>query len=595
MDTAGLPPHPNITDLAMDTSGGVYVTISGSGLFYKSAQAANFSKVTTLAPNYLNNLSINAGDRIIVSYANIYISYDHAQSWDSITNFPGGQITQDAKGNIYNWNGISLGLSTDTGLSWSRIDRDLICHDLDTLHHVYMSGLTGDSILYAQTIWGVYQSQDHGDHWLATTGTGSVPLDYWRYTDGRQVISNKLGVFVKDANAPGWTKTFPPDSLIYLPVERLQGDTAGNLYIVYRYQNSNVIFTSTDRGNQWLPDTAGFSVYSAAIAVPQITGFSVMENGDVLFAEIANLGAGFSPFVTMKKIKGGAFIMDTAGMTRRDFMFSSGPVYEYASDHSGSYYMSTGGQAGSNSPYMWKQPANGGVWSADTVHGNGSLLSTPALTVLDYDQRHSVLACDPLTGIFTRANQRWQSIPGPQASLLGTYSGINYIAGDSGGAIFAGLYRWRDRSTDWIGGGVVCSHDTGMTWSVVPGLDSIFVVRIKNFGDTTYVLARSGLYKMTCAGNIVSPTEIDEKYTDKTVVTFYPNPAMERCAVYAAGTDITGCRVAIYNSLGESAGIKILDAGHSFGVYDLPAGVYICQLVKDNLLLSTRKLVITRE
>lgn len=588
LDTAGLPDPFSGRDIALDSSGGVYIAGPGLGMYYRAPQSSRYSRITNLAPTYLANLSINQQDRIVVTGTRIYISRDHAHSWDSIINFPPGLIRQDDLGYLYSLNFVYAWRSMDTGATWTPINQDLIIHDPDTLHTGFLHNITGHSVLYAETDWGIYHSLDHGDHWLPTENTGSSPLGYWKFPNGRQLVANRLGLFAKNPNVIGWTKTFPADSFTYQRIDRIQGDTMGNVYIVSRHLNSNVVYSSSDQGANWTADTVGFSIYSSAIPVPSFNCYTVMENGDALFSEFANF-SGSMTLVTIKKYKGGGFAMDTLGMVRRDFMLSNGPVYGYASDHSGHYYMAVGRSLGTMPLYVWKQSSAGGLWTADTLPSNNALFNIRKLTVFDYDQKHGIIGCDPTGSALLKVNQQWENIPAPPISLLGFYNGINYVAADSGGSIFAGLYRWRDSNTDWIGGGVVCSQDTGHNWSAVAGLDSLYVVGMQAFGDTTYVLATSGLYKMTCEGNIIAPTGLLADNNESPKLVFYPNPVTSTVTIQASAPIES---VAVYDLQGavlqHIAGERN-STTMTLSLANLAAGVYFIE-VRSGSTTTTKRI-----
>ncbi|MCW3125141.1 MAG: hypothetical protein JWO03_799 [Bacteroidetes bacterium] len=594
LDTAGIGRRA-VWKYELDTAGNVYANPNSSGLYYQSANGTPFTKVTTLADTYLGHIIINRHNRILVTGAHLYLSYDAAASWDTIfTQYPGDIIHEDKFGNLYAYDFTRLYRSTDTGTTWVRIDMDITGHSMDTFVSKKITGLIGDSVLYASTAWGVFTSSDQGDTWHADLdGVGSSPDGYWHFDNGRQVAATRLGLFAKNAGDPTWTKTFPTARDEYLRMGKIQGDTAGNIYTMMKWQDIQMPIKSTDQGATWLFDTLGWAELESTMQTVFYNTYFIAENGTTLIATEGPFSA-HTGYLTYKRLAGGTFQPDTIGMTNRNFIIYTSAFYGYASDHSGSYYMSIGRSPGTDHYFVWHQPAGGGPWVHDSLLAVTGLFGGMEFSVMECDHQGSVIGCDPRGNIEYRYNSDWHQLPYPQSGFS-SFAAASAVGGDGDDALFAGFYWSRLEYQDSkVGAGVGCTSDWGLTWHRVAGLDSACVKSFQTFGDTTYVLTSAGLYKMTCNGTVISPG-VHDTYMAGQFLKVYPNPTSGEC--YVSFTEPLGeeSYLTVQDLMGRKIKtIQLCDTISSFHTDDMPAGIYICTAMSGGKAVGMQKLIVEK-
>ena len=580
-DTAGFNTGGYVNDICLDTAQNVYA-VTYSGLFFQASNGNTWSKVTAYPGGSGSNVFVDKQNRLYVSSgSNVYIGTNNGANWTSGT-LPSsaGTISNDAFGNLYSTSGNRAYRSVNNGVTWTRIDQGITGLALDTSLSQIINNISGDTFIYAATIWGLFMSNDQGTTWtIASQGIQSDPNGFWLFNNGRQVANTDLGTFIKNAPDTAWTQTYPTSGK-YLKMGIIQGDTLGNIYTVMNWNGLTLPFISTDQGATWQLDTAGLT----AVPHASLSTYYVDEYGSSHISGYDSTGFNTGVYLLYSKSSTGSYSIDTAGFGAQMPNFAN--ILTYCSDHSGYLYMSGHNNTGVS---VWRRPVTGGTWLPDTAGiGRGYI------TLSAYDHHGGVIGLNWVSNaLYHRNATSWKSMSYPTSVY--SFSTPAGITGNPGGGLISSfqLYSYTNNTYDYYG--IYCTHDEGATWSYVPGLDSTGVNSAGTFGDTTYLLTTIGLYKMTCNGVVVDtvpsgPNGISALNADG--VKLFPNPTNGDCHI-SLNSSITDGTLIIQDLMGRAVKIVTLSMGETtFHTRDMNAGLYICTISSGGKVISTRKLVV---
>ena len=249
----------------------------------------------------------------ITQSGNLYYQHPDSNVWRIDTSFHSGGPPQaifvDRKGRMFistTFSAYRVWMSTNKGVSWTNtstgIGETIASFGDDRIGNVYAVGtgsrayrlsnltppwvsiadsinaqaylpsgakiinsISGDTVLYAATRYGMFQSTDFGANWVPSPDrlqskahnfyTGVVKAGKYYF------ISTNLGIYRVMAGDTTSEKVYPKQGYIW-GVNVLASDSAGNVYanIPFKTGPSTSIFytfKSTDQGNSWIPDTAG--------------------------------------------------------------------------------------------------------------------------------------------------------------------------------------------------------------------------------------------------------------------------------------------------------------------------------------------------
>ncbi len=591
MDT-GAAPFNYFIGLAVDTFHNAYAFYSPSGtveLYRQDANSGTWSTANFPGGQLPTNLFIDRFNRFFIStYGNgVYCSKDTGNTWtQSNTNINGalgGKLSDDAFGNVYLVanGGAQLYRSTDAGASWAEIDAPITSLEVDSDYLNVMNSVSGDSVLTASTIYGVFVSTNEGNTWtVANTGLHETQFNgFFKSETGRFVETSNNGLFYTDPQASSFTHVLPADGYGYAgPV---LADTIGNIYTSsetgYISSTSSFYWKSGDNGTSWQPDTAGLS---------QISGggsFGVDEYGNQYMSGHGNFGV---QLLYKKSAGSSTFAFDTAGLyIRSDFFYNIDAI---ASDDNGRLFIGGGGDASLLT--CWSRPVNGTEWAIDTA-GLGGFAS---VTYFTHESNHNMIAITG-SGLFYHQSGTWNSIALP--ATAGGYLAVNAVAADNSGGIIASFTYTPPSFLNPVGYGIYCTHDHGATWTDV-GLKGVNVYALHNFGDTTYALSDLGIFALTCNG-IVGPLGITEAENKAVAnLTIYPNPTSGIChALFTLSSPDTKNDLIITDISGRT--IKTIPVAAeanevSFNTNDMNSGIYFCVLKSDEIVMEVKKLVVAK-
>ena len=198
--------------------------------------------VSSIPGVYLSSVFVDRKDKIYVStiFGSLYVSTDRGVSWNTNNSgLPGtGAITfgDDLFSNVYAIAGGEVFRSDSGTAPWTRIDTSISHLILDPISS-YASPynyISGDSLLYLGTQYGLFTSTNGGKSWLATNnGIQAGTLYGFARTATRQFVTTNLGLFYNNLADTTWTKVFP-----------INGYAIGNA--VYLDNNGDAVHARTD-------------------------------------------------------------------------------------------------------------------------------------------------------------------------------------------------------------------------------------------------------------------------------------------------------------------------------------------------------------
>jgi len=584
---SGNAPFNYFIDVAVDTFNNVYAFYSPGGtvMVYKQEANSNTWQPVSFPANQLPTaLFIDRRNRFFVSTytRGVWYSTDTANTWThsltTLNGAPGGNFGDDAFGNVYliAHGGAQL-FSSDTGANWTEIDAPITSAEVDSNYLDVINSISGDSVLTASTIYGIYVSQNQGANWAATNaGLHETQFNgFFRSPAGRFVETSNNGLFYADANS--FTHPLPVNGFGW--AGPLLADTLGNIYTSTEtgYLSGKIFhWKSSDYGGSWMADTDG------VLQVSSPGTFGVDEYG----TEYLSGKGSFGVQLFYKKILGSnSYVLDTAGLYgMTDFFYIINAI---ASDENGRLFIGGGGDA--NRLTCWSRPINGSEWIADTA----GLTGYTGLSYLTRESNHNMLAIAD-GGIFYHQAGIWNSMPFPVVDT-GSLQ-VNAVAADNSGGIIASFTYTLPSFLSTIGYGIYCTHDHGTTWTEV-GLHGVNVYGLYNFGDTTYALSDLGIFALTCSG-IVGPLDIAQTGLNVNNLTLYPNPSSGIChAAFALASTSEKSELAVMDISGRLVKTILIVSGiHevSFDTGDMNSGIYFCVLKSGESIVDVKKLVVAK-
>jgi hypothetical protein len=584
VDTVGLGSgYPY--DIGLDTLQYVYLATS-AGLLRQHPDTSIWRKVTSFPVSFTNAVFVDRKNRIIVaSSRKAYLSTNGGSTWNidttglNVTDILGLKgFCDDAFGNIYARSATELWRSTGGTQPWTHIDQPLSALAYDPSVYPLFNSLSGDTLLYAATVFGSFVSSDQGATWsqYGTPRRAQFTYGFVRTSSGRRLASTSLGIFYKSVGDLQWTKTFPTTG--YLAASPVFLDGSGNAYTLGK-KVSSVAFCdvranwkSTDGGLTWNADTAGLG----SSGTGQLPLYFVDETGT------QHYGAYGSPANLYRKAAGQSWGPDTSGYGIRP---SEYPI-AFGTDHHGFAYVATN----SLSTYkgmVWKRPVAGGTWIPDTA----GLAGTQVYWITA--DKNGVPLAGAIDGLYRKNGATWTKLPSP--SGLNGYSAF-VVSVDSSGNTIAGFSTYGFPNYLWRG--LYATNNNGATWSYL-GLDSISVRGLVSYGDTTYAYTYAdGLYKVRSTGG-ASSVGVTTQPTSYRLEQNYPNPFNPTTTIRFSLGQRGRVSLKIFDILGREVATLLngeLDAGLHQATFDaskLASGIYLYR-VRAGEFMETKKLLLLK-
>jgi hypothetical protein len=582
VDTAGVG-GPLYYDLALDTSQYVWLAHL-SGLWKQHPDSNTWRKVSSFPVSSATTVFVDRKNRILAGYfGQLYFSTNGGTTWTDKTTGLGGQsatmFCDDAFGNLYAASGTQIWKSAGGTQPWSRIDQSFSSLSNDPSVSPIFNSISGDSLLYAATVFGGFLSLDGGATWLRDSVQSSAGFIYGlvKTASGKVLTSTNLGVFAKNSPSASWSKVFPSQG--YLPASPLFLDGSGSLYTLgakINPANGNSVrsnWKSTDGGVTWNSDSLGLG----SIGAGQNQIYWVDETG------VQHLAGYTTPAKMYSKSSGKAWAVDTSGYGKKTSDYPTA----FGSDKRGNLYAAMLDLV----PYtgiLYRRAIAGGSWVADTAGLGGAQVYW--ITV----DRGGNVILGTYTGVYRRSGNAWSKIPSPPG--LDGYNAF-VVSVDSTGALVAGFSTLAGLNYAWRG--VYATRNNGASWTYL-GLDSLSVRGLVSYGDTTYAYTYAdGFYKLRSPSggtNSIAQTDIPALFElDQN----YPNPFNPTTLIRFSVPQRSRYSLKIFDILGREIA-QLLDQELDAGVHEVQfdatrysSGVYFYQLQAGAAVL-TRKLVLLK-
>jgi hypothetical protein len=493
------------------------------------------------------------------TYGALWVTGDNGATWNLDTAGMGftqvKSICDDGNGNYYAVSssyqyGDHLWKQT-SGSAWVAIDAALAGISANP-SIPYLKAVAVDSGIHVATNFGTFHSYDGGASWqLLKKGMAARNVyAYYKFPNGRQLATTDLGLFTKDPSDTTWQKQFPENS--YLAGVKYSVDNFGTMY-VYGASRMNGyqtlppdLYVSTDRGSNWVPDTAGLSQFSGG------TEF-IDENGTIHLA--TSNGQTLSLYA---KGPGGLWKGDSAGYSSN----AGDAVSAFASDRHGFIYLAINNSKGGR---LIKRPITGGSWSE---------VSTSALGGVPYafttTKDGMLVGGNSNISMGYYDGTSWTVIPPP--SGLSNPSGYPESV-DSSNRLWV-IYGSIDQNYYYTAFGTYWTSDMGQHWTQAAD-GSYNFASLVSFGDTTYGLNSGlGLIGMSPAlASVASAPQVTQQFS------IVPNPAINRVEF---DVDAINSTIEIYNVNGEKIFTlrgedKIVWDLQASGFRSLPNGTYLAK------------------
>ncbi len=491
----------------------LYALVNEQVVFRSTNHGANWTRADT-GQKYISRFFVDGGNLYITATKGSFLSTDGGTSWSAI-NMPGpgyGLIAGNGEDLFaYREKGYGLYHSTNNGSSWS------VCGDTGWTTLEICTFLIDNGILYVGMTDGThfFRSTDMGLHWTELN------------TNRFSIVNSQIYSF---------------DTI----GAKLYACTAGGL------------FSTTDSGAHWNPDTTGMGAVEAR---------SLVNIGGNLFAGVEGSG------VFLSTNDGASWNADTALPTR-------GLDVSLLAQHDGVLYAETYGDLfiSTNSGASWSLPdsmlPDNNSWVAFAVMG-GNLMSGTANSIYyssdsgrDWNDAQD---CQQVNALVTVGENVYAGTS--TGVWISVDSGVNWtVANESGltdtnvwallangGNLYAGTYNGVFVSTN--GGDAWTSIDSGaLLNSEVTSLaikDSILYAGTGILGIWRYSLAAAGS----------APSLVSSPTLGLGSIAVYPNPASSRITI----SGFTGS-LSVLDPLGRSYEVK--QTGTALDISLLPSGVY---------------------
>jgi photosystem II stability/assembly factor-like uncharacterized protein len=487
VDTTGLG-ATHVWDIALDSAQYVFAATS-TGLFMQNPDSNIWHPVTSLTNTYMTTVFIDRKNRIYVStlFGAVYTSIDGGQTWNPMSNgLNYSDVTafgDDVYSNVYCVAGAQVFRSDSGTTSWKEIDTSITRLFLDpvTSYNSPYKYISGDSILYLGTNYGLFASSDRGTTWAESNrGIQAGTLYGFARTQSRQFAATGLGLFYNNLGDTTWTKAFPANG--YAVGNSIYTDNNGTVYTlgpiinINNSQSPNANWKSTDNGVTWTPDTAGLG----AMAGGSIAKYFADETG------VQHYAASGVPAECYKKSSGSSWTPDTGGLSKLPANYPN----VVASDQHGNIYLAVTA-TDSFTGLLMKRAIGGGTWSYDTAGLQGAIVYS-----ISVDQNGNLYAGTYGNGIYKRTGSTWTSLSSP-GGLSGNDAFVTAV--DNTGALFAGFAY--SSGFNYVWQGVYYTTNDGGSWTKV-GLDGLAVRGLFSYGDSMIAATYSnGMFLLSKTGS----------------------------------------------------------------------------------------------
>ncbi len=265
--SVGLP-YPNVSTLAINTSGDIYSGTDSLGIFLSYDNGDTWSQVSNGLPGYterniftfylIRTLVINSSGHVFAGTrgGGVYRSTDFGENWMAInvglTEESIRALAINSNGDIYvGTEGKGIFRSSDNGENWSPTGlMNAVIHSL---------AIGSNGYIIATTNSGPFLSMNHGIDWIQiNTGLTAWYLQHaWFNSLGHIFVGSQYGMLRSTDNGQNWQEI--NRGLSNFNVTSLKINDSGHIFA------GGTLYRSTDNGDTWqrVPD----SPYSLSLAI----------------------------------------------------------------------------------------------------------------------------------------------------------------------------------------------------------------------------------------------------------------------------------------------------------------------------------------
>jgi photosystem II stability/assembly factor-like uncharacterized protein len=511
-----------------------------------------------------------------------YRSTDGGASWEAISGFQRQALAfcDDAFGNIYALTASAIFRAANGSPPWEEISDSIITfsspESIPHSDHI-INAISGDTLLYAATDYGVFISSDQGASWQYSTDEQLPASGFWGLVRSGEyrLVSTNLGVYrIRDGDS-SFTKVFPSKG--FIRAIRLQADSAGRTYATARFPsgklNPNKLnYTSTDNGTTWFRDTLG------------IGQFDVTFDEDEYFVDAQGTQYLSNETIFCSKRQNEPWRADTMGLD----VAGSGQITSVSLNNKKGVVYAV--KTISPSVFeLYERPAGDSLWLRVDASAFGS---TRARISSDHEGNIILYTRSGMMSIYDGITWTPMSLP---SGLAGS-SYADLMSVNKNGVIWSTFLL----SSNGTPKGLYNTEEGGTSWAY-SGLDGEDIAYLSVIEDTTYAgIRRSGIFGFLAGDPATSVTT----RSSSTVSTYelsqnYPNPFNPSTTI-SFSIPVRGMvTLKVFDVLGREVA-TLVEGQMNTGLHDvqfdasrLSSGVYIYRIRAGDFRAS-RKLLLMK-
>ncbi|MDP1676301.1 MAG: T9SS type A sorting domain-containing protein [Bacteroidota bacterium] len=599
----------SVNDIAVDTNHYGWVVTESRNLYYQHPDSNIWRKDTSFkTTGFPRKIFVDRKGRMFiyttasVAQGRVVMSTDGGVTF---TNISSGVVEgiasfgDDAFGNIYAV-GTSSGAYRLSNLTppWESISDSLNAQKYLPSSEKIINTISGDSVLFASTKYGMFQSTNFGTNWVHSpiSSQSRAHNFYTGVVKGGNYyfISTNLGIYRVAVGDTISEKVFPKQGFVW-GINVITSDSVGNVYgnLPIKTGPSSWLFytvKSTDHGDTWIPDTAGQKALGIT-AGTQTYDFWVDRQGTQYLG-------GNARFLTKKP--GQAWKLDTAGLGMQANQYIKAVTLN---NKKGIIYVSRVVFSGSLKLFIYSKTINDSAWK---IVNTSILAAGDGILSSDQDGNIMVKAFSSPEKIWRYNGSTWAETPLP--TTIGSSPSPYPLTIDKNGVIWAVFFAGGSNK------GVHFTTDNGTTWKYV-GLNGVGIKFLNAVDDSSTSFMKSsgssslpgvyavtfidGVYRFTTASEPTSVENTKPQIADSyELFQNYPNPfnptTTIRFMLQTSGFtslkvhDILGREVAVLINEERNAGLHSVQ----FDASKLSTGVYIYSLKTGNYSASRKLLLL---
>lgn len=578
-DTLGLDitPFQSVSGIDLDTAQNVWLSLQGK-LFMQPLISSTWTAVSNYPSNDARYIFADRNNRVWISgydASSSYMTDNYGGTWNA---FPSGlpamqviSMCDDKFGNIYavigdNFaSGHQLYKSTGGTGVFTRIDLPIEpLLSLNDDKSIYLT-VSADSFILLTTKVGLLRSKDGGATWTVLNISPSRNISSISGHINTLLMATEQGIFTKPNGSTAWTKKLPVNG--FTSNQQIHKDGSGNLYAFsHRIYNSdeaypiNMVYKSTDGGNNWVADTNGIHNIITEI-------FEVADNGQQVAAGAKFFAGQGNVYFVWKKDAGQSWVLDTVGLPA---FSSSNTPGSFGKDDAGNIYLVVRGLGTSA---IYKRAATASTWVFET---------NISANVLEVTGKSGKIVAATDVGMVYKTTGTWQQAANPSGLVPGPL-GITApnVQVDDNGVVWAYFENYSNAYGSYGEGVWYTTNFT--TWQEPDNqIDTNIFTKLYAVGDSVFGVTVDGRVYLFDTAGIGTGVGIKD-VAGYNSLSMYPNPANDIANILVSvekGDKISLQVLALDgNPILQVNNVQVNGANSiSINTKDLATGLYLCKL-----------------